>query len=511
MIKMKLKEYNFKHYADVLHSNNLLVEENLFGCDEMVIAGLEFNSLEIAPSTLFVCKGANFKVDYLIDALDKGAIGYISEEKYDFGIEIPHILVSDIRKAMAVVAEIYYNSPQEKLKLIAVGGTKGKTTTTFYIKAIIDEYLKAQGKLPAGLSSTISTYDGFEEEEALNTTPEAMDLQKHLAKMVEAGLEYVVMEVSSQALKYHRTDGLIFDLAIFLNIDEDHISPIEHPNYEDYRASKAKMFSQTKNLILNHEVQEPTYMFEKAKDAERYYTFSLVSKEADYFASSIETVNLQSHFQVHSENMDETYCLSMPGGFNVENAVSAIAAADILGIPQEYVKSALSKVQVPGRMGVLSTADEKIIAVADFAHNRLSFEQLAKSMRKAYPDHQVISVFGAPGGKALGRREELGSVGGKYSDFVILTMDDPANESVLAISEEIATFVEKEDTPYQIIENRVEAIQAAFKQVKDKTIILVIGKGHEKEMKINGENVPMKSDYEVIQAEIESYNNDLEK
>lgn len=508
---MKLKQYNFKHYADELRSNNLLVNESLFGCDDMMISGLEFHSQEIVPGTLFVCKGATFKIDYLIDALDKGAIGYISEEPYDLGLDIPHLIVSDIRKSMAIIAEIYYNSPQDKLTLIAIGGTKGKTTTTFYVKAIIDEYLKAQGKLPAGLSSTITTYDGFSEEESLNTTPEAMDLQKHLAKTVDAGLEYMVMEVSSQALKYHRTAGLIFDVAIFLNIDEDHISPIEHPNYEDYRASKAKMFGQTKNLIINHEIQEPEYMLEKAKEAERYYTFSLVSEEADYFASDIQTVDLQSRFRVHSKNIDETYRLSMPGEFNIENAISAIAAADILGIPQKYAKKALSKAQVPGRMGILSTDDEKIIAVADFAHNRLSFEQLAKSMRKSYPDYQVISVFGAPGGKALGRREELGSVGGQYSDFVILTMDDPAYESVEDISKEMATFVEKEGTPYLIIENRVEAIHEAFKHVKDKTIILAIGKGHEKEMKINGETVPIQSDFDLIHAEIERYNEALEE
>lgn len=506
---MTLKHYNLKHYADALHGQNLLETERLFGCDDMVVEGLEFHSEKSLAGTLFVCKGASFKEEYLIDALDRGAIGYISEEKYDLPLDVPYLLVSDIRQSMALIAEIFYNSPQDKLTLIAVGGTKGKTTTTFFVKAILDAYLKSQGEPLAGLSSTITTYDGFSEKESLNTTPEAMDLQKHLAQAVDAGLNYMVMEVSSQALKYHRTAGLTFDVSIFLNIDEDHISPVEHPNYEDYRASKAKMFGQTKHLIINHETQEAEYMFKRAKEAEKVYSFSLVSDDADYVVTDIETIHLQSRFRVRSKTLDESYQLSMPGEFNIENAVAAIAAADLLDIPQKHVKDALSKVEVPGRMGILSTDDNKIIAVADYAHNRLSFEQLALSMRKAYPDYKVISIFGAPGGKALGRREELGSVGGKYSDLVILTMDDPAFEQVNDISKEMAAFVEKEHTPYLIIDNRSEAIREAFNRVEDKTIILAIGKGHEKEMKVNGEMVPMQSDFDLIREKIERYNENL--
>lgn len=508
---MLLEHYNLEYYANSLRSKNLLLDEYLLNSEETLVTGLEFHSSKVTSGTLFVCKGANFKKEYLIDALDRGALGYISEEKQNVASDVPYLLVSDIRKAMALLAELFYNSPQDKLTLIGIGGTKGKTTTTYYVKAILDEYLKALGELPAGISSTITTYDGFTEKESTNTTPEAMDLQKHLAKSVQAGLKYMVMEVSSQALKYHRTAGLMFDVSIFLNIDEDHISPIEHPNFADYRESKAKMFEQTRRLVLNHETQEADFMFAKANNANEYYTFSIVSDEADYYASEIETVQLKSAFHVRSKNIDETYILSMPGDFNVENAISAIAVADLLGIPQEYAKAALSKVQVPGRMGILSSDDKNVIAVADYAHNRLSFEQLAISMRKAYPNYKVVSIFGAPGGKALGRREELGSVGGKYSDFVILTMDDPAFETVRDISNEMAEYVEKEGTPYLIIENREEAIKEAFNQVDGETILLAIGKGHEKEMKINGQSVPIPSDYEVLQKQIDRYNEQLKK
>jgi len=316
----------------------------------------------------------------------------------------------------------------------------------------------------------------------------------------------MVMEVSSQALKYHRTDEVQFDVGIFLNIDEDHISPVEHPNFEDYIKSKAKMFGQTKELIVNRETQEADYLLKRAQEAENYYTFSLVAPEADYYAYDVETIDLESNFSVRAKDFEESYTLSMPGEFNVENALSAIAAIDLLDIPQKFAQQALSKARVPGRMGIFSTTDKQIIAISDYAHNRLSFEQLTLSMRKAYPGYKVVSVFGAPGGKALGRRKELGEVGGKHSDAVYITMDDPEFEEVREISQEIAHYVEAENTPYEIIENREEAIKTAFQHVEDKTILLVIGKGHETTMKINGENVPMKSDDRVIQEAIERYN-----
>jgi UDP-N-acetylmuramoyl-L-alanyl-D-glutamate--2,6-diaminopimelate ligase len=502
---MALKQFDLKNYANELQELGLLAEENLLNSEDTIVKGLEFNSKDVEPGTLFICKGANFKTDYLKEAIDRGAFAYVAESKQAVDEEIPYILVSDIRKAMAPMAEKFYNAPHEKLKIIGIGGTKGKTTTAYYVKAILDTYLEAEAKQPAGLISTIATFDGLTEKPSKNTTAEALILQRHLANAVEAGLEYVVMEVSSQALKYHRTDGIEFDVGIFLNIDEDHISPVEHPDFADYLASKAKMFKQTKQLIVNNETQEAAYIFEKALDAEHYYTFSLAEEKADYYADNIETVHLESNFTVQAADFTERYTLSMPGEFNIENALAAIAATNLLGISQEYAKEALSKVVVPGRMGVYSTPDKEIIAISDYAHNRLSFERLATSMQKAYPTYQLVSVFGAPGGKALGRREELGSVGGAYSDYVYITMDDPEYEDVQDISREIATYVEKEDTPYEIIEDRTEAIQKAIREAKEKTIVLAIGKGHETTMKIKGELVPMKSDNQVIEEAIQNY------
>lgn len=466
---------------------------------------MEQDSKKVEPGTLFICKGAHFKVDYLKEAIERGAIAYISEKKYDLEDEFPHLTVSDIRLAIPLLAETFYNHPQEKLTIVGVGGTKGKTTTSYFVKAILDTYLKDQGKAPAGLISSIANYEGDGEEVAQNTTPESLDLQKHLAQMVHAGLEYAVLEVSSQALKYHRTDRIEFDVAIFLNIDKDHISPIEHPNFSDYIQSKAKMFGQTKKLIINRETKQANYLFERAKEAECYYSFSLNSSKADYYVKNLEALDLESHFNIHSKSIDEAFVLKMLGDYNVENALAAVAAVDVLGIPIEAAKTALKDIHVPGRMRLVSSADQKIIAIADFAHNRLSFERLITGMKEAHPDYKVVSIFGAPGGKALGRREELGTVGGKYSDFIYITMDDPGPEDVKEISKEIAYYVEREGTPYTYIEDREKAILTAFENIEGKTLILALGKGHENTMKIGDQEVPMNSDEEIIQKCIEDY------
>lgn len=499
------KTYTLNDYTKQLKEEVLLDEATLHDLQDEQVLYLEYNSKKVKPGTLFVCKGAHFKPEYLEEAINRGAIGYVADKKMDVAEDVPSIIVSDIRKAMALLAEKFHNEPHKKLKIVAIGGTKGKTTTTYYVKSILDAYLEAARKAPAGLISTINNFTGDKYVESTNTTPEAMDLQELLADAVEAGLEYLVMEVSSQALKYHRTDRVEFDVSIFLNIDEDHISPIEHPNFEDYLESKAKMFAQTKQLVINKETREAEYLFKKAEDAKEYYSFSLDSKEADYYAYDIETIELESHFKIHSDKIEEDFILGMPGRFNIENALAAAAAIDLLGIPVEYTVEALKKVTVPGRMTIFSTNDKQIIAIADYAHNRLSFENLITSMKKTYPEYKVISILGAPGDKAFGRREELGSVAGEYSDYVYITTDDPGSEEVSVISKEIAQYVEAAGTLYASIEDREAAIQAAFENIEEKTLILAIGKGHETIMRFAHGNVPIKSDEAVMEDLIKAY------
>lgn len=509
---MILEHYDLEYYAEEMKQIDLLAAKNLFAKKDTLISGITFNSKDVKNNDLFICKGSNFKVDYLEEALEQGAVGYISEKKYDLGKDIPYILVTDIRQAMAPLASIFYNQPQEKIKIIAIGGTKGKTTTSYFVKAMLDEYLYHQHKKPAGLISTIVTYDGIEEEPSQNTTPEAVDLMRHLSNGVKSGLEYFVVEVSSQALKYHRTDGLPFEAAVFLNIDEDHISPIEHPNYEDYLESKLKMFSQTKHLVVNNETSEREKVLERAAtDAKDYQTFSLVSEQTDFYVHDIQSDGFKTNFKVRTKDWEQAYQLSMPGLFNVENAAAVIAIADILQIPQHHVQKVLKDIAVPGRTEVYQTADQKIIAMVDYAHNRLSFENLFKSVQENYPGYRIISVFGATGSKALGRKKDLGTVAGIYADFVYLTMDDPGYQEVREISEEIAVYLEKSGTPYAMIDDRAQAIETAFRDVQEKTIILLMGKGQDDTNKIKGKEVPYATDGYYVKKLIAAYDTGIFK
>lgn len=504
---MELKTYSLDVYAKELNKLNLLKSSADDVSEALLIHEIEYNSRDVAvEGTLFICKGAQFKKEYLESALEAGAVAYVSETKYDLDREVPAIIVTNIDEAMSTIADVFFNCPQKQLKLIGVGGTKGKTTTVYYIKSILDQYLQASGKKPAGLISSIDVYDGESTAAAVNTTPIAVDLKRHFSTMAAAGLEYVVMEVSSQALKYHRTLGLEFEVGTFLNIDEDHISPIEHPDFNDYLDSKIRMFEQTKHLVINLDTQEADYIFKRVHDAEEVHTFSLQNKEADYYVSEVETVGLTNHFTVQTKESKESYILGMAGVFNVENAVAAIATGDLLGVSPEYAREALKDIKVPGRMELSMTEDKQIIAIADFAHNRLSFLRLVESMKNSFPAYRIVTIFGAPGGKSLDRREKLGEVSGELSDEVIITMDDPGFEEVMDISLEIAEYVKPTGTPYRIIEDREEAIQLAFQEAEGPTVILALGKGDEDIMRIKGKAVPMRSDKAVIQECIQKYN-----
>ena len=362
---------------------------------------------------------------------------------------------------MPYLGKLFFNDPSKELNLIGVGGTKGKSTTAYYVKAIVDDYLASIGKKESAVISSIDVYDGVTKVESHITTPENIELLQHFRNAVDSDIDFLEMEVSSQALKYNRVDQITFDAAIFLNISEDHISPIEHPDFEDYFSSKLKMFAQTKHALINTNSDYFERVAESAKDAENVITFG-TKPGSDILGYDIKKIDHEIHFRVSCDRFDEDFALTMPGLFNVENALAAIAAAYVFNIPVKFMKSGLYRARSSGRMETYMSADKNVIAVVDYAHNKLSFDKLFSSTRKEYPDYDIISIFGCPGKKAVIRRHDLGTIAGMYSKKVYIVAEDPGAESVEQISKDIAQYVEAQHCPYEMIEDRGEAIRKAI-------------------------------------------------
>lgn len=499
-----MNAYTQQQYLDKLSGAGLVLESNLYGQEHHIIRGLTYNSKEVEKDTLFVCKGAAFRPEYLEDALTRGASFYVSEQKFPVSGNIPYMIVSDVRKAMPYLADLFFNSPAKELNLIGVGGTKGKSTTAYYIKAILDDYLTALEKKKSAIISSIGVYDGKVDAVSHITTPESIELMRHFRNAVDSGISFLEMEVSSQALKYNRVDEIIFDAGIFLNISEDHISPIEHPDFEDYFSSKLKMFRQTKHALICSDSDYYDRVREAASAAEHVITFG-TKEESDIYCTDIHKENHETHFHVSCDRFEEDFILTMPGFFNVENALAAIAAAYVFDIPVEYIKSGLYRARTPGRMETCISKDGNIIAIIDFAHNKLSFEKLFSSTRKEYPDRSIIAVFGCTGGKAYNRRKDMGTIAGIYSKKVYLTEDDPAKESVVSICEEVGQYLDAQHCPYEIIEDRKEAIRKAIFDCNEKIVLLVAGKGNETSQKCASGLVDYASDLFYTKRYLEEY------
>ena len=328
-----MEKYTLQEYANLLQNLRMMKEFYSNGEEEKNVGYLTYDSREVTEGTLFICKGAAFKAEYLDAAIEKGAIAYVSEVKYETKEDVPYFLVDDIRKAMPPLAEKFNNAPWKKLTITGIGGTKGKSTSAYYMKAIVDDYMEATGGKESAVLSSIDIYDGVIKKESHITTPESVELQEHLRHAVESGITFAEMEVSSQALKYNRVDNMQFDVGIFLNISEDHISPIEHKDFEDYISSKMKMFALAKQAVVNLDADFVERALKAAEDAGSFKTFSLKDPSADFYGYNIHKEDGEIIFSVKCDKFDETFSLTMPGLFNVENAVAVVAAATLLNIP----------------------------------------------------------------------------------------------------------------------------------------------------------------------------------
>lgn len=489
-------------YLELLEDHKL-VSSYKIGTENQnsLIHYISYNSMDIEKDTLFVCKGSHFSVDYLKSAVEKGASSYISETKYDLGKadeSVSYIIVNDIRRTMALIADYYYNQIWKDLKVIGITGTKGKSTTAYFMKFILDEYLKDKKKPVSAIISGIDNYDGVVNEESHLTTPEAMELHKHFSNAVNSGIEYLSMEVSSQALKYDRTLGITFEVGCFLNIGEDHISDVEHSSFDDYLESKLKLFGQCSMACLNINSDQIDRVLEASKACPHVVTFGLDDK-ADVYGYDIVKSGKSITFMVRTKDFVKEFKLTMAGLFNVQNALAAISISKCLEIPMSYVAAGLKKARVSGRMEVYTSKSSKVQVIVDYAHNKMSFETLFQSTLKEYPNKKITIVFGCPGKKAQRRRQELGEIAGKYSDQVYITEEDAGEEPVLKICEEIAQHVEKQDCSYAIIPDREEAIREAITKADDNTVVLITGKGRETRQKRGTKYIDTPSDVEYVQ------------
>jgi len=456
------------------------------GSLDINISNIDSDSRNIKDGGLFVAING-FDVDgheYMKTAVENGAKVIIASMDANKKLlkeimdDVTLVLAPDTRLALAICACNFYKDPSKNLRLIGITGTKGKTTTSFMIKSILEK----QGK-KVGLIGTIATYIGDKKlSDSDRTTPESVKLQEILAKMVKAGCEDVVMEVSSQSLKLNRVAGCDFDIGVFTNLSEDHISPKEHPDMEDYFNSKLKLFEMCKCGFVNADDLH-------AAKAARLITNCPIStygidNYCNLLAKDITITNSYVDFKVKLGDRNERVKLAIPGRFSVYNALAAISVCLKLGCTPEVIKEALLEVKVPGRSELVPNAKDLTIMI-DYAHSPESLDSILKAV-KSYTRGNVISVFGCGGDRDTSKREIMGEISGKIADYTFITSDNPRTEDPDKIVKQIEKGMKKTNGKYNCITDRKEAIAAAIQMANKNDIIVLAGKGHEPYQEING-------------------------
>lgn len=459
---------------------------------------LTYDSRATAPNTLFICKGAAFKEDYLVAAAHAGASCYLAEHPMP-AAGIPGIVVGDVRRAMARLACAFFGDPSRRLDVVGITGTKGKTTATFYVDAV----LRSRGTRPSAMLTGLVVDDGFERVPSHNTTPESVELQRHLAHAVKAGCDAAVMEVSSQGLKYNRTLGTHFAVGVFTNIGEDHISPIEHPSFEDYFASKLRLFDQAETAVVNLDSDRADCIADAARRAPRVLTYAMDNLRADVHV--VHRVRVGEGLWDLGVALPDGDVLELGfhglGAFNVSNALAAIAACEALGVDRAAMARGLANVHVPGRMERYDSADGSIVGIVDYAHNEMSMEALLTCVREEFPGREITVVFGSTGDRATHRRAGLGRAAGRYADRIILTEDDPGMVPVAQIAAEIGAAVEAQGASYTVAEDRAEAVCRAVEGARRPAVVVLAGKGAETTIRRAHGEEPCASDAELLRAQ----------
>lgn len=444
------------------------------------ITDIVYDSRKVTPGCLFVClRGAAVDGhDFAAKAAEQGAAAILAEEPIT--LPVPVLVVENTRKALAEVSAAFFGHPAEELTVIGLTGTKGKTTTAWMVRSILQ---RAGHK--TGLIGTIGIVIGEEIIKTNNTTPESYEMQKYLRKMVESGCDTVVIEASSIGLKAHRTDGMTFDYGLFTNFSHDHIGGVEHKDMEEYLHCKQLLFRQCKTGIIN--VDDPSWQAIIDGHTCQIETYGF-GDGVDFRGSNAHLLRHPGYlgvgFTLIHQGQQQEVQVGIPGKFSVYNALAAIAVCSHFGVTAEEVNEGLDAVKVKGRVEIVPVDGDYTLLI-DYAHNALSMENVLTTLREYHPN-RLVCLFGAGGNRPKVRRFEMGEVCGRLADLSVITADNSRDEDVMDIIADIQVGMQKTNGKSVVVPDRREAIRYCIEHAQIGDIIVLAGKGHEDYQEIRG-------------------------
>lgn len=465
------------------------------GSIQQEVTTVVYDSRKAEEGSLFICiRGAvSDGHKFIPDVIAKGARVLVVEEEVQVPEEVTVILVKDTRYAMAFISAAYFGYPAERMKTIGITGTKGKTTTTYMVKSILEN-----AGCKVGLIGTIEAIIGDKCIPAANTTPESFVIQQYFKEMADAGCDCVVMEVSSQGLMLHRTQGFVFDFGIFTNIEPDHIGPNEHTDFTHYLTCKSLLLKQCKVGIVNRDDKH----FEQITEGHTCYleTYGF-SEKADLRAAEAVLTGTKGTLGISYQLqglLNFPVEIDLPGKFSIYNSLTAIAICRHFQVSEEVIIKALKSAKVKGRIEMVKVSNEFTLMI-DYAHNAMALESLLSTLKEYHP-HRLVCLFGCGGNRSRLRRYEMGEVSGRLADLTIITSDNPRDEDPQEIINDIKTGIAPTGGQYVEIIDRKEAIAYAIQHGEPGDIVILAGKGHEDYQEIKGRKYPM--DERVLIADI---------
>ena len=469
---------------------------------------LTYDTRTVAPNTLLVCKG-RFRPEFLDGIEERGLAAYVAESDLSSHTTKPGLIVNDARKALSLLAAAFYDHPERDLTVIGITGTKGKTTTAYFTQSILNTYSAGRCAL---FSSVDNCLDGHTYAESDLTTPESLDSFRMMRQAVDNGMKYLVMEVSSQAYKVNRVYGLTFDVAAFLNISPDHISPIEHPTLEDYLYCKRQIIANSRTLVLGSECRHIGLLREDAAvhqvPVSEFGVLDDMPRDgADDQTCAWPADGTHRAYRMRLDGNDlGEFSLDLDGDFNYKNALAAIAIAHAAGVPADCeALRALEHTKVPGRMMQYRDERTSTIAIVDYAHNYDSVVKLLDYVSTRYGERnpRITLVAGSAGNKAIDRREGIVKAAQDRISRFVFNAEDTDTEPYEDICRDMADHVSNSHVTSDTIIDRTQAIASALHEAqedKDRTdVVLVIGKGHERWIKDLNRHVPYEGDDCVVE------------